>query len=140
MSMEFLRLDILYLRYSICLPTWKISVQNKAKPCELPWPVIKTLLLSNYALLGEQHLFKPSIASHYDWTPGWDTGKVKVFLWNVLFWNTTLRAGYLNCSLLCVFSEKLNFVYCSNDAEWIRRGSILLLGALHHMSFITTAF
>lgn len=65
MSIEFLRLDLLYLRYSRGLPTWRTSVQSKAKPCELPWPAVKTLFLSNYALFGEQHLFKPSIASHH---------------------------------------------------------------------------
>lgn len=54
--------------------------------------------------------------------------------------NTTLRAGYLNCSLLHVFTEILNFLPCSNDAEWIIRCNMLPLWALHHMSFVTIAF
>lgn len=139
--MKFLSLDILYLRCSVCLPTWKISVQSKAKPCELPWPVVKTLFLSNYALFVEQHVFKPSIACHHDWNPWvrhWQSQgiSVKCFIlkYNIKVW--LLKLFFTACFL----RKKFNFVYCSNDAEWIRRCSTLQPWALHHMSFITIAF
>lgn len=36
---NFRTLDTLYLKYSIFLPPWKISIESKAKPYELLWPV-----------------------------------------------------------------------------------------------------